>query len=206
MGLNAACNRLLTTSIPAYKAWRLLACTSPEDVARLKVSVVIPVYNGIADGLERLLSSLARQSHHNLEIVAVDSGSTDDSVRLLERHGAKVLHIKKEEFRHDYARNLGAENAAGDYLLFTVCDCTFNDPKWIEIGLRHLRRFAAVSYSTPQSYDDDAEPYARYMAYNFLAANRYRLGVNTFGNRLLGRAAFTLAGAGPRAGCSRRRH
>ncbi len=194
LGLNALCGRLLTTAIPTFQAWQKLAKTPPEDVAGVKVSVIIPVYNGIADGLERLLDSLRQQSHRNLEIVAVDSGSSDQSVALLQRHGATIVQIPKAEFRHDYARNLGAENATGDFLLFTVCDCSFEDPQWIELGLRHLKQFAAVSYSTPQSYDEGAEAYARYLALNFLTANRYKLGVNLFGNRLFGRLAFALAG------------
>jgi glycosyltransferase involved in cell wall biosynthesis len=194
-GLNCFSDRLLSSVVPTYRAWKRLSRVAPESVADLKVSVVIPVYNGIADGLEPLLESLRRQTHRNLEIVAVDSGSTDQSVPLLEQYGAKVVKIRKEEFRHDYARNLGAENAAGDFLLFTVCDCRFNDPQWIELGLRQMKCFGAVSYSTPQTYDDKAEPYARYLAYNFVAANRYSLGVNVFGNRLLGRPAFSLAGA-----------
>ena len=194
LGLNSLADRLLCRVVPTFRAWQVLADTPAQSVAGLKVSVVIPVYNGVADGLERLLLSLQRQSHRNLEIIAVDSGSTDQSVALLEQHGVKVVKIAKEQFRHDYARNLGAEQAGGDYLLFTVCDCCFDDPEWIAIGLRQLRHFRAASYSTPQSYDEQAEPYARYLAYNFVAANGYRLGVNIFGNRWFGRAAFAVAG------------
>jgi glycosyltransferase involved in cell wall biosynthesis len=183
---------LVSTVARPEKVYKELAKVSDERLSELKVSVVIPVLNGIADGLEELLKSLTAQTHKNIEIVAVDSGSTDNSIELLERYGAKVTRIPKERFSHDYARNLGAEQATGTHLLFTVCDARFTDPRWIETGLRHLLRFNAVSYSTPQRYDHTAEPYARYLAYTFLAANKYALGTNIFGNRLLGRMAWKI--------------
>lgn len=194
LGLNALCKQVLTRRYSVKSAWKAIDSVAPEETAHSKVSIILPVCNGIADGLEQLLVSLDRQTHANRELVAVDSGSTDDSIALLERYGAKVIRIPKSDFRHDYARNLGAENATGDYLLFTVCDCRFSDPRWIEVGLRQMKRWNAMSYSTPQAYDAAAEPYARYLGFNFLSANQYKLGANLFGNGALGSLAFGLAG------------
>jgi Glycosyl transferase family 2 len=154
----------------------------------------VPVYNGIAQGLPQLLASLDAQTHRNRELIAVDSGSTDGSGELLAAAGATVISISQRDFRHDYARNLGAQRATGDYLLFTVCDCRFSDPRWIELGLRQLMQLGAISYSTPQCVDEQAKPYARFLAWNFLAANDYREGVNVLGHRRLGRLAYRLGG------------
>jgi glycosyltransferase involved in cell wall biosynthesis len=89
------------------------------DVA---VSVVIPTYNAGAE-LGWLLRKLRNQKGlRSVEIVVVDSGSTDGTDELARRLGAKLVGISKEEFSHSYSRNLGAEAASGDLLLFTVQD------------------------------------------------------------------------------------
>ena len=45
------------------------------------ISVIVPVYN-VQDYLERCVTSLLNQTYHNLEIILIDDGSTDDSLML----------------------------------------------------------------------------------------------------------------------------
>ncbi len=82
------------------------------------VSVLLPVKDGAAF-LGELLPVLLRQALAvRLEIIAVDSGSADDSVALLTHHGATVLAIPAAEFNHGETRNLLASRAQGDTLIF----------------------------------------------------------------------------------------
>ena len=82
------------------------------------VSVLIPVKNGERH-LEELLPLILGQSiAARLEIVAIDSGSTDRTTDVLERFGATVLAIDPAEFDHGLTRNLAAEHARGDVLVF----------------------------------------------------------------------------------------
>jgi GT2 family glycosyltransferase len=82
------------------------------------ISVLLPVKDG-APFLQDLLPALLRQSlSARLEIIAVDSGSGDDSVGLLTGHGATVLAIPASEFNHGETRNLLASHARGDVLVF----------------------------------------------------------------------------------------
>ena len=70
------------------------------------ISVLLPVKDG-APFLRELLPVLVRQSlAARLEIIAVDSGSGDESVALLTRYGATVLAIPAAEFNHGETRNL----------------------------------------------------------------------------------------------------
>lgn len=85
-------------------------------------SIIIPVFNG-AKVLSRSIDSILAQSFQNLEIIAVDDGSIDDSLLLLRRYEnrdsrIKVLHKKNGGVSS--ARNLGIKIAVGKYLLF--CD------------------------------------------------------------------------------------
>ena len=72
------------------------------------VSVVLPVNNGRSKGVERLVASLKAQTHPNIECIAVDSGSTDDTVAYLQGEGWTVIQIAPHDFTHAYSRNTGA--------------------------------------------------------------------------------------------------
>lgn len=85
--------------------------------ARRAVSVLLPVKDG-APHLRRLLPAiLAQSADAELEIIAVDSGSRDDSVNVLQEYGATVLSIDPAHFNHGLTRNLAAERAGGEVLV-----------------------------------------------------------------------------------------
>lgn len=95
------------------------------------VSVVIPTYNAGED-MRSLMELLNEQEHvGHVEVVVVDSGSRDGTAELAESMGATVIRIAQSEFSHSYARNLGAERAAGEYLLFMTQDAVPDGKQWI---------------------------------------------------------------------------
>src|SRR5262245_31817772 len=88
----------------------------------VRASVVIPVKNG-ARHLRELLPSLRAQVvPGGLEIVAVDSGSRDDSVSTLRQHEVRLFEIPGASFDHGETRNLGAREAAGRVIVFLTQD------------------------------------------------------------------------------------
>ena len=73
------------------------------------ISVVIPVYNS-ANFIDRCLSSVLCQTYTNLEIILVDDGSKDDSLKLCEEYAKKDSRVKvlhKENGGSSTARNMG---------------------------------------------------------------------------------------------------
>ncbi len=88
------------------------------------VSVIVPVYN--ASGyLEKSLGSLTAQTYENLEIIAVDDGSLDDSFRILEKMAEEDKRIRvftKENGGSSSARNSGLKVATGEYIGFMDAD------------------------------------------------------------------------------------
>ncbi|MGR2737575.1 glycosyltransferase family 2 protein [Billgrantia sp. Q4P2] len=106
-------------------------------------SVVVPVYNK-AKYLEEALESLYAQRYANLEIIAVDDGSTDGSWELLERHrdqGRIRLYRRDRPGPGGYAaRNHGASMARGKWLVFQDADDWCADD--------HLAEFHASMKST----------------------------------------------------------
>lgn len=88
------------------------------------VSVIIPVYNG-EKYLEECLESVIGQSYRNIEILAVNDGSTDLSRSILERWqklDKRVRILDKENGGQSSARNLGISNSSGELVMFVDCD------------------------------------------------------------------------------------
>ena len=88
------------------------------------LSVIIPVYNA-EKYIEDCLESIIKQTYKNLEIILVDDGSTDNSYKLCENYMSKDNRIKvfhKENGGVSSARNLGIDNASGEYITFVDID------------------------------------------------------------------------------------
>lgn len=95
------------------------------------ISVLIPVLDGGAD-LARCLRAIAdQQTDDEVEIVVVDSGSTDGSAETARRLGARVHEIPPTEFGHGRTRNLAASLSRGDVLVFTTHDAVAGDSHWL---------------------------------------------------------------------------
>lgn len=86
-----------------------------------KLSAVIPVKNEKGK-IEKCLDSLRNFVD---EIVIVDSLGTDGTVEICKRYGAKIITHEIEGYNMDKQRNIGIENATGDWILQTESDEIF---------------------------------------------------------------------------------
>lgn len=89
-----------------------------------KITVIVPIYN-IAHWISRCVSSIQAQSYHNLEILLVDDGSTDEGPSICDAlaegdHRIRVLH--KENGGLASARLAGIAQATGDWITFVDGD------------------------------------------------------------------------------------
>ncbi len=85
-------------------------------------SVVIPYYKK-RKYIERCIDSVLSQTFDDFEIILIDDGSNDDiSTVVSKKYGNKVNLIQKENEGVSIARNIGIENASGNYVAFLDAD------------------------------------------------------------------------------------
>lgn len=109
------------------------------------VSVVIRTLNE-QKHLKELLSSIKNQKSERfeIEVVLVDSGSTDKTLDIAEHFDCRITHIKKEEFTFGRSLNIGCDFSEGDYLVFVSGHCIPLDEQWIHNLVLPLAEDAAA--------------------------------------------------------------
>lgn len=91
-----------------------------QEVASPRLSVIVPVYNG-AMHLSRCLDSLRLSHYSDFEVIVVDDCSTDCSLQIAERSGARCIRAP-HTLGPAGARNLGVTRARGEILVFVDAD------------------------------------------------------------------------------------
>ena len=87
----------------------------------LSVSVIIPTYNG-EKSIGPLLKNIQQQSINNIEVIVIDSTSTDDTRLIAAIYGAKIIDIPQSSFDHGGTRNIAAKASHGDIIIMITQD------------------------------------------------------------------------------------
>ncbi|MFN8575414.1 MAG: glycosyltransferase family A protein [Candidatus Sericytochromatia bacterium] len=103
------------------------------------ISVILPVYN-TEKYLHESIESILNQTYKNIELICVNDVSTDDSLKILESYGKKLLIINNEKnLGTGGARNIGIRVAKGELLAFMDADDIWIKNK-LELQLNHLEK------------------------------------------------------------------
>lgn len=94
-------------------------------------SIIIRAYNE-EKHLGRLLEGISQQTIKDVEVILVDSGSTDSTVSIAEAYGAKVVHIRPEEFTFGRSLNLGVKSATRELIVIASAHVYPVYPDWLE--------------------------------------------------------------------------
>lgn len=118
-------------------------------------SIVIRTLNE-ARYLDDLLQAVQRQKTDGLdwEVVLVDSGSTDGTLEIAQRHGCRIYHITREEFSFGRSLNVGCAASRGDILVFISGHCVPTDAGWLRALCKPIID-EQVSYSYGRQVGDD---------------------------------------------------
>jgi glycosyltransferase involved in cell wall biosynthesis len=101
-------------------------------------SLVIRAYNEVKH-IGRLLTGVRHQAFQDMEVLLVDSGSTDGTAAIAVQGGARVVHIRPEDFTFGRSLNLGISQARGDFIVMASAHVYPVYPDWLE---RLLEPFA----------------------------------------------------------------
>jgi glycosyltransferase involved in cell wall biosynthesis len=130
------------------------------------VSVIMPVYNAEA-WLQRAIDSVLAQSHTRLELIAVDDGSRDRSLNMLDAYAALDTRVRvvKQPANGGVAaaRNAGIAAARGDYIAFLDADDWWHPAK-LERQLASMRATGAlISYAAYWRVAEDGRVLSKVM-------------------------------------------
>ena len=125
------------------------------------ISVIVPVYN-VEDYLPKCLSTIARQTYKNLEIILVDDGSTDSSGRICDefaKNDKRTVVIHKDNEGQGPARNDGQRISNGAYIMFVDGDDYIHSDA-VEILYEAINQnakydFAMMNYKITCHQDED---------------------------------------------------
>jgi glycosyltransferase involved in cell wall biosynthesis len=120
-------------------------------------SLIIRAYNEEAH-IGRLLSGVMQQTVTDVEIILVDSGSTDATVAIARQYPVKVVALRPEEFSFGRALNLGCRAARGEFLVFASAHVYPIYQDWLE---QLLAPFAEADVVLSYGRQRGA-PYSRY--------------------------------------------
>lgn len=129
----------------------------------IAVSIIVPVYN-TEEYLQKCLDSLTNQTLKNIEIICVNDGSTDNSLKILQDNAIKDDRIKiinQENKKQGAARNAGMKVATGEYVGFVDSD------DWVD------KNYFEFLYKAVKKYNSD-----------IALATNVRIGKNKFKKRL----------------------
>jgi rhamnosyltransferase len=122
------------------------------------ISVLIPVKDGGSDLVRCLQAITAQKVEDEVEVVVVDSGSSDGSADRARELGAEVHEIAAKEFVHGATRNLAARLSRGDVLVFTTQDAVPADDQWLARLVRALDGDGVAGAYGRQLPHEDATP------------------------------------------------
>ena len=109
------------------------------------ISIIVPVYNA-EKYVSKTLQSILKQTYQNLEVIAVNDGSTDQTRNILDEYGKKypeklrVIHTENQGVT--LARMEGLKIARGTWIGFVDCDDMI-DPDMYELLIRNAEKYDA---------------------------------------------------------------
>lgn len=109
-----------------------------------KISVIIPNYN-YARYIDQAIQSVLKQTYSNLELIVVNNGSTDDSLKVLEKYENQIILIDQANLGQSGARNSGLTLAKGELIAFLDAD-DFWEPNKLELQSQQINNSTQLVY------------------------------------------------------------
>ncbi len=127
----------------------------------MKFSVIVPAYNA-EKYIEETLDCLLSQTERDIEVIAVNDGSTDSTADILARYAKKdsrVVPVNQDNAGVSAARNNGIERAQGEYIIFIDSDDLLSNNAFERIYASLCSTGADLAVFRVQSFGDGVNQY-----------------------------------------------
>jgi len=111
----------------------------------VKVSIILPVYN-VGPYLEETFNSIVYQTLQDIEIIAVNDGSTDNSEEIIEKYkqqDSRISSFTQKNRGQSAARNLALRHAMGKYIYMMDADDVLNSPDALRLCYEYAEKSQA---------------------------------------------------------------
>lgn len=108
----------------------------------IKVSVILPIYN-VAQYLDETFTSLLNQTLQEIEIIAVNDGSSDNSLEIIQKYAqqdSRISYYTQENQGQSVARNLALKHATGKYIYMMDSDDVLANPDALRICYEYAEK------------------------------------------------------------------
>jgi len=132
----------------------------------VKASIIILTKN-VGEKFRLLLERIHSQTFRDFEVLVIDSGSEDSTLKIAEEYGSRIYRIRPEEFHHSKTRNFGASLAEGEILVYITQDALPINNCWLKNLITPLEndKNIAVAYGRQIAYPT-AKPTEKFF-YNY---------------------------------------
>ena len=150
------CNFNEATNIMLYE--NDLAKLTEDKTYEPKVSIIMPVYNG-EKYVKQALACALNQTYKNIEIIAVNDGSRDNTDEILSLYSEKITYIKKENGGVSSALNAGIKAMTGDYFAWLSHDDLIDEDHIEKLVrfLRHHKGEKVIPFSAFKIIDENSD-------------------------------------------------
>ncbi|MEG2847989.1 MAG: glycosyltransferase family 2 protein, partial [Bacilli bacterium] len=121
-----------------------------------KVSIIIPCYN-CHKTIEKTVLTIVAQTYDNIEILLIDDGSTDETLKILKELQNKNKNItvfSNKNFGVSYTRNFGIKKANGEYIMFVDSDDLL-DSNCISYCMEKIKYFDLLIFGIDFFYENN---------------------------------------------------
>jgi len=134
----------------------------------MKISFLIRTLNE-ADDLQKTLKLIHTQNgNHNIEVIIVDSGSTDDTLNIAKKNNCKILLMNQEEWSWGSSLNYGFENIKNDYVVIISAHCFLSSLDFINNLEKLVIKYSTiVGFYGQQIALEYYDPFEEYELYNW---------------------------------------
>jgi len=146
----------------------------------MKVSIIIPVYNA-EKYLKECIESALNQTYDDIEIIAVNDGSTDDSINILKKYSDRIEIIEKENGGIGSALNAGIKAATGEWIKKIDADDVLY-PNAVELLIAEVKKLgnaakSCIFYTNYEVIDGSGKKLYDFIEPNYNDLSNFKRGV-----------------------------